>query len=150
MTQSDEDMQSSTHSEAQPPLRGFAAKMTDYAAKYKALGRAPSPPPPLRSIVLISSKDGIVASAERLQELAELSETPRVFGVPFATREEIRDGAPDGLPDTVCISDILLSDLSTIQKKADMGRFDQRRHAWYDGRWLNVTAVLGAKRVLIS
>lgn len=152
MSESDEEGRAAPSAARQPPLRGFAAKMAEYAAKRAALGRSPSPPPQPRVFVLISSKDGIVASAERLQELAELSETPEVFAAPFADPSgNRRQGpAPGDTTETLYISDIALSAFAKLQTKTHISRYGDWWCIWYKGGWFSVDVVLGAKRVLIS
>ncbi|OAQ98504.1 hypothetical protein LLEC1_01892 [Akanthomyces lecanii] len=152
MSESDEEGLAPHSPVRQPPLRGFAAKMADYAAKRAALGRTPSPTPQPRVLVLISGRDGIVASAERLQELAELPESPQVFEVPFAEPSGNRRQGPasEDAIETVCISDVALSALAKLKRKTHIGRYGGWRCVWYEGGWFNVDVVLGAKRVLIS
>lgn len=157
MAESEEEEQTPSAAPAQqqqqPPLRGFAAQMADYAAKRAALGHAPPRPPEMRVLLLVSSEDGIVATAERLQELAELPEPPAVIEVPFAEpRGALRRLGPtpaDALG-TIRISDITLSALVTLEEKAHTARYGGSQCVWYRGRWSPIDVVVGAKRVLIS
>lgn len=153
MFESDEGQQAPEPPARQSPLRGFPAKMADFAAKRAALGGTPSPPPEPRCIVLVSSEDGIIFNGRRLQELAELPEAPEVFEVPFA--RHFPDSQPEGptSKDTtrkICISDITLSAMGLVCDKAYVDRYGDIECVWHRNRWLSVEVVLGLKRVLVS
>ncbi|ATY62587.1 hypothetical protein A9K55_009156 [Cordyceps militaris] len=135
-----------------PPLRGFAAKMADYAATRARLGRSPSPPPESRIPVLISSTRGIVSLPEQIQTLAGLSEPPELITVQHVDVDGRAAMNEPPVTDTTVLLQVCavtLTMLNIMKRKVEVDEFFSNL-VWFNGKRRYLAVVLGAKRVLIS